>query len=229
MRHLWGMLVVAGAASATACASQQLRPVQTEYVGYRHAPGEMREARYEAEPRKDQTGHYPRNVRGTAWPGGRSDWAAGGVSRVDRYNRGGAWRQAVAAPMMDEIADAEDLTSFEEALRLTGMDEELDTKGPYTVFAPIDFAFDELSYELKSDLYGAEGREQLRDLIKRHIVAGEYYGRDFNAETELTSLAGTPIPLKNWLGSKVTGEALVLEGTSTRNGVLFHVDSVLIE
>lgn len=62
-----------------------------------------------------------------------------------------------------------DLSTFVEALRLTGLEDTLASGTAYTVFAPIDEAFDEYDEDLLSE----ENRDDLVELLRAHIVADD--------------------------------------------------------
>jgi uncharacterized surface protein with fasciclin (FAS1) repeats len=64
------------------------------------------------------------------------------------------------------------------ALRAAQMTEILQGAGPFTVFAPVNDAFENLAPGATENLMRAENRTRLSGLLNYHVVAGRY---DFNA------------------------------------------------
>jgi uncharacterized surface protein with fasciclin (FAS1) repeats len=129
--------------------------------------------------------------------------------------------------LMELLNESESLGAFTRALERTGIDSELEAKGPFTVFAPVDFAFQRMSTEYKADLFGPNGDDRLRDLVRRHILVGEYSAEDLAVAGEVTSLAGTKIAVRDIGGLPEPGGAQVLTSRRTRSGTVHQIDRLL--
>ena len=134
-----------------------------------------------------------------------------------------------------------DLQIFREAVSLTELDQMLENKGTFTVFAPTDNAFGKLRAQESENLLGPENREQLRDLVAYHIVAGELTAsRILKAlcqgkgsasfttvlgEPLLATLDGTDIVLTDCLGN----QARIIRADSETDNLVYHeIDAVVL-
>jgi uncharacterized surface protein with fasciclin (FAS1) repeats len=109
--------------------------------------------------------------------------------------------------VVENLAKSADHTTFVAALKAAGLDETLRGAGPYTVFAPINQAFAELPKGTMENLMKPENREQLKQMLSYHIVAGKFTTADIknkikegNGPVELTSLQGSKLTLADHNG-----------------------------
>ncbi len=79
------------------------------------------------------------------------------------------------------LADNSDLSSFADALKTAGLEDILDGKGLYTVFAPSNEAIENIPKEKRDELMKPENKEKLAAILKNHIVRGEITSSDFGA------------------------------------------------
>jgi uncharacterized surface protein with fasciclin (FAS1) repeats len=108
---------------------------------------------------------------------------------------------AHAANIVDTAKQNGDLGTFVKALETAGVDQQLTGKGPYTVFAPSDEAFEQLPQGTVDELMKQENRSQLTKLLQEHVVNGQ------------------KIAAKDVLGEQtkvdtVAGDSLTVDGTS---------------
>ncbi len=109
--------------------------------------------------------------------------------------------------VMENLANSADHTTFVAALKATGLDETLRAAGPFTVFAPINQAFAELPKGTMENLMKLENRDQLKQWLSYHIVAGKFTTTDIKAKMkegkgkfEVTSMQGTKLTLSDHNG-----------------------------
>ena len=107
----------------------------------------------------------------------------------------------------------------------------LNGKGPFTVFAPNNAAFDKIPADELADLLKPENVEKLKATLLRHVVPGTYKAIDIpNGDTPLTTAGGESIKVTN--EDKVTiksdvGEATVIKtDIMASNGVIHVVNTV---
>src|SRR5690606_18751629 len=75
---------------------------------------------------------------------------------------------------LDQIAEEhDDLSTFVEAVKAAGMEESLTGGTQYTVFAPTNDAWEQMSGLSLEELMSSENREQLISLLRAHIVADD--------------------------------------------------------
>ena len=129
------------------------------------------------------------------------------------------------------VNDRELLRRLSDALRATKLDEELAQGGPYTLFAPVNEAFDAMvpiSGDKDNPADNASTNE-LKELLLNHVVEGKYSAADLIGKNELPTLGGTPIKLGE-VSDNVTvdGANVILSDQEADNGYVHLIDSVLV-
>jgi uncharacterized surface protein with fasciclin (FAS1) repeats len=115
------------------------------------------------------------------------------------------------------------------AARAAGLDDELASPGPITLFAPTDAAFAALPAGKLDDLMKPENKGQLEALLKHHIVSGKVTSTDLRGTSTETAMNGTlAIDSSNPDAMKVADAHVVGPDITTSNGVIHTVDKVLL-
>ena len=119
--------------------------------------------------------------------------------------------------------------TFSKALRQAGMVDQLQGKGPFTLFAPTDAAFAKLPAGKLDNLLKPENKAELVDLLNFHVLAGRSSAAEVGKMDAAETINGESAPVK-MSGSKLTiGGALVIEpDIASSNGVLHGIDKVNI-
>lgn len=100
------------------------------------------------------------------------------------------------------------LTTFEAAVRASGLAEELRNASGMTVLAPTDDAFAATFSEENLDELLLTRKETLRGLLREHLVAGSRSLADLLAAGEVTTLAGTRLTVtRAATGARLAGRA----------------------
>jgi len=131
-------------------------------------------------------------------------------------------------------------TTLVAAVKAAGLVETLQGKGPFTVFAPVNDAFENLPAGTVETLLKPENKKSLTGVLTYHVVAGKY---DFNAlvamikkgKTSLTTVNGAKLTFKmNGMHNiQVVDESGAAANISTydvyqSNGVIHSIDAVLL-
>ncbi|MFD2828544.1 fasciclin domain-containing protein [Leeuwenhoekiella polynyae] len=146
-------------------------------------------------------------------------------------------QETIAAIAMDN----DDFSTLVTAVKAADLAETLKSEGPFTVFAPTNAAFDKLPKGTVATLTEAENKEKLADILKYHVVSGEYMAADiikaiqdndgsFTIATvegeELTAtLDGEKVILTDANGNKST---VVMADVDASNGVIHAIDAVVM-
>jgi uncharacterized surface protein with fasciclin (FAS1) repeats len=168
---------------------------------------------------------------------GNNAAAAGGDSSTGGNGQQGQTGRSIG----DAAAQSADLSQFGQAVQAAGLSDVLKSVDPYTVFAPVNAAFDAVPQETRTRLMAAEGREQLTQLLTFHIIPGVVTAQDLGAAIQrgqgratVTTVSGNNLTVTR------EGEALVVSDASggrarivqadriQSNGVIHHVDAVLM-
>lgn len=123
--------------------------------------------------------------------------------------------------LIDALGADDNLTGLESVLMSAGLDEMFTGDIEYTIFAPANFALDEVDLAGLSD-------EQVTSILQAHVVEGKLTSRDLlNGET-ITTLAGTPLEVTIEENSIfVNGVQVISVNIPATNGVIHMLNAVL--
>lgn len=143
--------------------------------------------------------------------------------------------------IVDNAVNSKDHTTLVAAVKAAGLVDTLKGKGPFTVFAPTNSAFDALPAGTVDTLLKPENKTMLQNILKYHVVSGNF---DSKAIAKAIKKGKGKATFKTVAGGTLTasmnGKNLVLTdekgGTSTvtiadvrqSNGIIHVVDSVLL-
>ncbi|XP_046378838.2 periostin-like isoform X1 [Haliotis rufescens] len=131
--------------------------------------------------------------------------------------------------IMETLATRFETMIFTSLIKKAGLESLLNT-GNYTVFAPVDAAFQTLPKQTMALLYQKENLPQMTAMIKYHIVP--YTGnthRNWTGET-LNTLASKPVRMVTYPHNQVTvvnGVVLTESNLSVSNGHIYLLGSTL--
>ncbi|MDV2480824.1 hypothetical protein F8E02_02130 [Methanoculleus sp. Wushi-C6] len=133
----------------------------------------------------------------------------------------------------EAIGEEENLSILASLLNVTDLAATLRGEGPYTIFAPDNDAFGNLSSEVLAMILVDE--EELTRVLSNHVVNGSYTAAELlnmtedGNETTLTTLAGLNLTVSESDGVLMIGNATVgTEEINATNGVVHVIDTVLI-
>jgi uncharacterized surface protein with fasciclin (FAS1) repeats len=117
------------------------------------------------------------------------------------------------------------------ATQAAGLVETLNTKGPYTVFAPTDDAFAKLPAGTVEGLL--KDIPKLTAILKYHVIEGAVPSSDVVQHKNLTTLQGQDLKVdaSKWhlhSSVKINDANIVTADVKADNGVIHIIDKVLI-
>lgn len=80
--------------------------------------------------------------------------------------------------IVENAVNSKDHTTLVAAVKAAGLVETLESKGPFTVFAPTNEAFDALPAGTVDNLLKPENKQKLISILTYHVVPGKYSSRD---------------------------------------------------
>ncbi|MDB9346618.1 fasciclin domain-containing protein [Nodularia spumigena] len=116
------------------------------------------------------------------------------------------------------------------AVEAAGLQNQLATPGPYTVFAPTDAAFDALPTGTLDNLLRPENKDQLTKLIAYHVIPGRFTSNQLTSG-EVKTVEGSPVTVDV---NDVTQGITVNNGKVTQadipasNGIVHVIDQVML-
>jgi uncharacterized surface protein with fasciclin (FAS1) repeats len=143
--------------------------------------------------------------------------------------------------IVENAVNSKDHTTLVAAVKAAGLVETLSGPGPFTVFAPVNAAFDALPAGTVDSLLKPEMKDTLTKVLTYHVVAGTYSAADLMAkakamggEVTLTTVEGAPITIKMegnslWVFDQ-SGKAakITIADVNQSNGVIHVIDKVLM-
>ncbi len=135
----------------------------------------------------------------------------------------------------------QNMSTLVSALKKAGLAQTFMEEGEYTVFAPTNEAFEAVPKKSMDNLMMDENKTQLQNLLKYHVVSGEWTGdalmkaiKDNDNKYRVTTLQGENIILSTKDGKIMVKDAkgntaTVVNGNmDASNGVVHAIDKVLM-
>lgn len=143
--------------------------------------------------------------------------------------------------IVENAVNSKDHTTLVAAVTAAGLVETLQSKGPFTVFAPTNAAFGKLPAGTVETLVKPENKATLTSILTYHVVAGKMNASDIAAKIKASNGTATLTTVQGGtLKASMKGKKLVLTdekgGMSTvtiadvnqSNGVIHVIDTVVL-
>lgn len=145
--------------------------------------------------------------------------------------------------IVDNAVNSADHTTLVAAVKAAGLVDTLKGKGPFTVFAPTNAAFDKLPAGTVDTLLKPENKAMLTKVLTYHVVAGRYDGKKLmmlikkgNGSATLKTVSGDTLTAKmNDMNNGITltdekggMSNVTISDVYQSNGVIHVVDTVLL-
>ena len=143
--------------------------------------------------------------------------------------------------IVQNASTAENLSTLVAAVKAAGLVDTLSGKGPFTVFAPTNQAFEKLPAGTVDTLLKPENKMKLTQLLTYHVVSGTYTSsqltaaaRSHGGSSTLKTVQGEALTVKLqdgkvWVVDAKGGKASVTTAdVKQSNGVVHVVDTVLM-
>lgn len=137
--------------------------------------------------------------------------------------------------IVENAVNSKDHTTLVAAVKAAGLVDTLSGAGPFTVFAPVNAAFEALPAGTVDTLLKPENKEMLTHVLTYHVVPGKMSGADLmKGKVNMTTVSGDA------LTAQMDGNQLVITdetGASAKvtipdvnqsNGVIHVIDKVLM-
>ena len=136
----------------------------------------------------------------------------------------------VAKDLVDIAAGNKDFSTLVAAVKAAGLVETLKGKGPFTVFAPTNAAFEKLPKGTVESLLKPENKDKLVAILTYHVVAAKVMAADAVKLDKATTVNGADftIGLKDGKVMLNGTSEVVKTDLAGSNGVIHVIDSVLM-
>ena len=131
--------------------------------------------------------------------------------------------------IVDTAASKDAFKTLVAAVKAADLAEALKGKGPFTVLAPTNAAFEKLPEGTLESLLKPENKAQLQAILKYHVVPGRYPAAKVTKADKVETLQGASLPIEVKDGDVMIGGATVTAtDVKATNGVIHVIDTVLI-
>ena len=143
--------------------------------------------------------------------------------------------------IVENAVNSKDHTSLVAAVKAADLVETLQSKGPFTVFAPTNAAFDKLPMGTVETLLKPENKKILQTVLTYHVVAGKMNAADIvmaikkgNGKAMMKTVSGGTLTAwmkgkKLYITDEKGGMSLVtIADVNQSNGVIHVVNAVLL-
>lgn len=146
-----------------------------------------------------------------------------------------------AKNIVENAVNSKDHTTLVAAVKAAGLVDTLESKGPFTVFAPTNEAFAKLPAGTVDTLLKPENKPVLVNILTYHVVSGDYTAADLmkmvkagGGKAMLKSVEGEPLTItengtKLFVSGEKSGVAQVtIADVKQSNGVIHVISSVVL-
>ncbi len=143
--------------------------------------------------------------------------------------------------IVENAVNSKDHTTLVAAVKAAGLVETLEGKGPFTVFAPTNEAFEKLPKGTVETLLKPENKAQLTKVLTCHVVAADAMSsaiekmiKDDNGTHDVKTVGGCVLKAKEMNGKiTLTDETggvahVTIADVKQSNGVIHVIDKVLL-
>ncbi len=130
--------------------------------------------------------------------------------------------------IVDTAVEAGSFKTLVAAVKAAGLVETLKGKGPFTVFAPTDEAFEKLPSGTVETLLKPENKDKLVAILTYHVVAGDVKAADVVKIKSAKTVQGQTVAIDAADGVKINDANVVKADIDCGNGVIHVIDAVLI-
>ncbi|MEA5505473.1 fasciclin domain-containing protein [Halotia wernerae UHCC 0503] len=134
------------------------------------------------------------------------------------------------AELAQSAASQGQFQTLTKAVQAAGLNEQLVTPGPYTVFAPTDAAFAALPAGTLDNLLKPENKQQLVRLLAYHVIPGQITSSQITPG-QVKTVEGTPVTISVEDAGKtitVNGARVTQADIPASNGIVHIVDKVIL-
>lgn len=131
--------------------------------------------------------------------------------------------------IVEVAVGSDDFETLVAAVKAADLVETLSGKGPFTVFAPTDDAFDKLPKGTLEELVKPENKAKLTAILTYHVVAGKVMAADVVKLKSAKTVQGQKVRIRVKDGKVMVNNANVVKtDIACKNGVIHVIDAVIL-
>lgn len=129
-----------------------------------------------------------------------------------------------------EIANADrNLSTMMKGIKATNLEESLNSFGPFTILAPVNLAFGNLSTPdtFENMVKQSNSNSKLTDILSFHVITGRKLIKDFRDGQKLPTINGQELMVTVFNGEiRINGAKILAKDRQGSNGVVHTIDMV---
>lgn len=131
--------------------------------------------------------------------------------------------------IVENALGSQDHTTLVAAVKAAGLVETLMGKGPFTVFAPTNAAFEKLPAGTVETLLKPENKAKLTSVLTYHVVPGKLQAKDLKNGAKLKTVNGQTLTVtKKGNMVMIDGAHVTIADVISSNGVTHVLDGVVL-
>ncbi|MBL7811422.1 MAG: fasciclin domain-containing protein [Bacteroidetes bacterium] len=135
---------------------------------------------------------------------------------------------ASANDIVKVAVGSKDHTTLVAAVKAADLVNVLANAGPFTVFAPVNAAFDALPKGTVEDLLKAENKGKLSDILQYHVALGVYKEEMFSDGQILGTASSGSLTMHKKGDKWMVNDANIVAAVPASNGIVYVIDKVLL-
>lgn len=128
--------------------------------------------------------------------------------------------------LIDTAKEKGSFPTLIKAAEVLGLAGKYSKEGPYTVFAPVESAFETIPAEVIDESF--EDHPYLLGIINYHIVKGKYTTEELRKLTSLETVGGKVLKIASNGGFKIDTAKIIEADIECTNGIIHAIDEILI-
>lgn len=162
-----------------------------------------------------------------------------GCTKKEEASSGGSAAAPVPgqAAVVDDVSQknvvqiavgSKDHTTLVKALQAAELVDVLANPGPFTVFAPVNGAFDKLPAGTVEGLLKPDKKEALADILQHHVFVGILKESDLTDGRVLNQVDLNDVTIHRKDGKVYVDDALIIASVPAANGMIHIIDGILL-
>lgn len=148
---------------------------------------------------------------------------------VETHSQDGVVDETSAPNIVQLAVKNPDLSTLVKAVQTAELTTSLSNAGPFTVFAPLNSAFDKLPKGTVEELLKPEKKNDLSDILGYHTYVGVIKEDQMTDGQKLGMVSGKSITITMVDGKPViNGKAHIVATVPASNGIVYAIDEVLL-
>ncbi len=136
--------------------------------------------------------------------------------------------QAQDKNIVELAVGTESLSTLVAAVKAAGLVETLSGKGPFTVFAPTNEAFNNLPDGVLEMLLKPENKDKLTAILTYHVIGAKVMSTDLKEGMQAGTVQGDKVTVSLKGGAKINDANVAAADIKASNGVVHVIDKVIL-